>query len=412
VRTAELLAVVPDPARDPLALGALAARLDREGLPLRGRRTLPPDEAAVGRALGEAAAGGGLVVAVGEGDGAAVLRGALARLTGGRLVLSDRALEALAEAYAARDRAMPRRAESLALVPQGATVLVVAGGEPGLLAEVGGTPVAVLPAAPAAALALLADHVLPRVARRDGEAVVARTLRVVAADPAPVEAQVGDALRGAEGVTAHVAGGEGEVAVRLLVRAPTPAAALARWQAVEPPLRGALGPAWYGEDDASLEDAVGRLLRARGLTVALAESCTGGLVGHRLTQVPGSSAYVERGFLVYSNAAKEALLGVPSELLRAHGAVSAACAEAMARGARARGGTHLGLAVTGIAGPDGGTPAKPVGTVFVALADGEGAWSHRYRFDRDRAGNKALSAVMALDALRRYCLGGLAGLEA
>jgi nicotinamide-nucleotide amidase len=127
-------------------------------------------------------------------------------------------------------------------------------------------------------------------------------------------------------------------------------------------------------------------------------------VGHRLTQVAGSSAYFERGFVVYSNEAKQALLGVPEAVLRDHGAVSAACAEAMARGARERAGADVGVSVTGIAGPDGGTPTKPVGTVFVGLADRQGATVERHRFDRDREGNKALSAVRALDLLRRRCL--------
>jgi nicotinamide-nucleotide amidase len=163
----------------------------------------------------------------------------------------------------------------------------------------------------------------------------------------------------------------------------TAAAAL---DALEPALRAAFGLAWYGVDDETLEASVGRLLRARGWTVALAESCTGGLVGHRLTQ------------------AKQALLGVPETVLREHGAVSAACAEAMARGARERARTDVGVAVTGIAGPDGGTPTKPVGTVFVALADARGTVVERHRFDRDREGTKALSAVHALDLLRRRCL--------
>src|SRR5262249_58253559 len=114
--------------------------------------------------------------------------------------------------------------------------------------------------------------------------------------------------------------------------AASPAAAGAGFEAVAPAVRGAFGVAWYGVDDESLEMVVGRLLRARHGTVALAESCTGGLVGHRLTQVSGSSAYFERGFVVYSNEAKQALLGVPEAVLRQHGAVSAACAEAMARG--------------------------------------------------------------------------------
>ncbi|MGH7318323.1 MAG: CinA family protein, partial [Candidatus Rokuibacteriota bacterium] len=165
-----------------------------------------------------------------------------------------------------------------------------------------------------------------------------------------------------------------------------------------------LGVAWYGSEDEALEAVVGRLLRVRGLTVALAESCTGGLVGHRLTQVPGSSAYVERGLVVYSNAAKQSLLGVPEAVLAQHGAVSAECADALARGVRGHAGTDLGLSVTGIAGPEGGTPTKPVGLVFIGLADAQGAVVRRYRFDRDREGNKALAATMALDHVRRYCL--------
>jgi nicotinamide-nucleotide amidase len=233
---------------------------------------------------------------------------------------------------------------------------------------------------------------------------VVRTLRLVGLDVGTAEAQLQAALRGAEGVTGHVVDTGEECWARLRFRADSSTTAAAAFAALEPALRAAFGSAWYGLDDETLEGLVGRLLRARGWTVALAESCTGGLVGHRLTQVAGSSAYFERGFVVYSNAAKQTLLGVPEAILREHGAVSAACAEAMARGARERGGTDVGVSVTGIAGPDGGTPTKPVGTVFVALADARGTVVERYRFDRDREGNKALSAVHALDLLRRRCL--------
>jgi len=146
---------------------------------------------------------------------------------------------------------------------------------------------------------------------------------------------------------------------------------------------------------------VGRRLLERGLTLAVAESCTGGLLGHRLTNVPGSSAYFERGVLVYSNRAKQELLGVPAEVLRAHGAVSAPCAEAMARGIVERAQSACGLAITGIAGPDGGTPAKPVGTVFVGLALGGAVTSRHFRFAGDRAQVKWHSTQMALDMLRR-----------
>jgi PncC family amidohydrolase len=408
VLTAELVTVAVDtaaPGTDTaLAVGRV---LEREGCPVRARRVVPAEEEAAERALRQAAAEGGFVVAVGEGDGAGTLRQALARCLGSRLILSDRALDALASAYAARGQAVPGRAEQLALVPQGATLVSPDGtGEPGLLAEVAGAVILVVPAVPATAAALARAHLLPRLSRAGAEPVVLiRTLRLVGLDVGTAEAQLQSALRGVEGVAGHVIETGEECWARVRVRAVSTAEGAAKYAALEPALRDAFGNAWYGVDDETLEVVVGRLLRARGLTVALAESCTGGLVGHRLTQVAGSSAYFERGFVVYSNEAKRALLGVPASVLRKHGAVSAPCAEAMARGARERTHTDVGVSVTGIAGPDGGTLAKPVGTVFVGLADKEGAVVERHRFDRDREGNKVLSAVRALDLLRRRCLG-------
>jgi nicotinamide-nucleotide amidase len=150
---------------------------------------------------------------------------------------------------------------------------------------------------------------------------------------------------------------------------------------------------------------VGTLLRERGLAVSTAESCTGGLVAHRLTNVPGSSRYVERGVVVYSNEAKEELLGVPGDLLRAHGAVSAPVAEAMARGICRVGNTACGIAVTGIAGPDGGSREKPVGTVFIAVASPRGVEVRRFRFPGGRGAVKWQSAQAALDMLRRALSG-------
>ena len=413
-RAVDLLSVVADPAVDLPGVAELATRLLEAGLVLKGRRILPAEDGPVTTALRQAVEEAGLVVAVGDAEGAAVLRAAMARLTGTRLVLSERALQAVTAAYAARDRALPGRAEGLALVPQGATLLLAAdGGEPGILAEVEGALVAVLPAAPATAAALLAEHLLPRVtpqvgSRRSwcGRSASWPWTPDRSRAPWPTSSEARTASRRPAGrATASWR-------VRLRVRAASIATAQARWPALEAAFRAALGGAWYGEGEATLEGATGRLLRAEGLHGGPGRVCTGGLVGHRLTQVPGSSAYVDRGFVVYSNAAKEALLGVPGEILRTHGAVSAPCVEAMARGVRARAGTTLGLGVTGIAGPDGGTPTKPVGTVFVGLADAEGAWTRRYCFGGDRAGNKALSATAALDALRRYGLGGLAALDA
>lgn len=152
----------------------------------------------------------------------------------------------------------------------------------------------------------------------------------------------------------------------------------------------------------ALEERVGELLRERGLTLAVAESCTGGLLGHRITSVPGSSAYFLGGVIAYDDAVKERLLGVRAATLAAHGAVSAETAEEMARGGRAALHADLALSVTGIAGPGGGSARKPVGLVYVALAASDGAWVERHLWSGDRHTNNSLTVSAALDLLRRY----------
>ncbi len=153
-----------------------------------------------------------------------------------------------------------------------------------------------------------------------------------------------------------------------------------------------------------LEIVVGELLSVRGLTLALAESCTGGLVGHWITNVPGSSTYYLGGVVAYASSVKVSLLGVPSDLLSRYGAVSEETALAMARGARRTLSADVGLAVTGIAGPGGGTDEKPVGLVFIALADIDDVWVERHVWSGSRLLNKTQSAEAALDLLRRYLL--------
>ena len=165
-----------------------------------------------------------------------------------------------------------------------------------------------------------------------------------------------------------------------------------------------LGEHVYAVADESLESVVARLLASRRLTVACAESCTGGLLSHRLTNVPGSSAYFLEGVVAYGNRAKVLRLGVPRALLEAHGAVSAPVAEAMARGIRSRSGAHFGIGITGIAGPGGGSPDKPVGLVHIALAWDPGVASVKVLFRGEREIVKFLSAQKALDMLRRKVL--------
>jgi len=152
----------------------------------------------------------------------------------------------------------------------------------------------------------------------------------------------------------------------------------------------------------ALEIKIGEWLTAKKLTLALAESCTGGLVGHRLTEVPGSSAYFLGGIVAYAYDAKERLLGVKHDTLYRHGAVSAKTALEMARGARHALGTDLGLSVTGIAGPTGGTPDKPVGLTYIALSARDDERCERHVWEGDRSENKVLSAEAALNLLLRY----------
>jgi nicotinamide-nucleotide amidase len=160
----------------------------------------------------------------------------------------------------------------------------------------------------------------------------------------------------------------------------------------------------FSSGDISMDDAVAELFRDRCLTLSLAESCSGGLIAKRITDIPGSSGYFCEGVVTYSNDAKIRLLGVPAELLNSCGAVSSECASAMAKGARLASGSDLGLAVTGIAGPDGGNEDKPVGTVFISLAAPDGCWTKRFQFNGNRDEIRILTAWTALDWLRRYLL--------
>lgn len=165
-------------------------------------------------------------------------------------------------------------------------------------------------------------------------------------------------------------------------------------------LKDRLKPFLFSEGE-TIEEVIGKRLREKGLTVFLAESCTGGLIGHRITSVPGSSDYFMGGIVAYHNEIKERALGVPYRLLRIFGAVSREVAAEMARGARDYGKTDIGLSVTGIAGPGGGSEEKPVGTVFIGLSDGEETIVRGFRFDGDRDEIKTLSARWALEILRR-----------
>jgi nicotinamide-nucleotide amidase len=174
---------------------------------------------------------------------------------------------------------------------------------------------------------------------------------------------------------------------------------------VERLIRDLLGPYVFASGNQRMQETVGQALLAHHMTLSVAESCTGGLIGHMLTEVPGSSHYFLGGVVVYSNPSKRDLLGVQPETLDRCGAVSNGAVQEMAMGVRERVGTDIGLAVSGVAGPGGGSPAKPVGTVHIGLAHRQGVHSEKYRFWGNRAEVKASAATMALDWVRRYLHG-------
>ncbi|MGH7325683.1 MAG: nicotinamide-nucleotide amidohydrolase family protein [Candidatus Rokuibacteriota bacterium] len=392
------------PAGDQLA--EVADALAAAGLSTVARVLIEDDEAALERALAADVALT-IVVAGPGGSTGDVVRRTLARLAGVRLVLSARMLAALEAAAQRRDRPLPRRDDRRALLPQGAVLWAAPDAEPAWMLEAGGRAFVVLPRGDVseAIEAQLAGYAQARLGGR-GEAT--RTLRVAGPGVAEVEERLADWLGPASGGGLEVTtmSADGEVWVRLRARGASPTAAAEALGAAEGKIRARLGDDCYGRDDESLERVVGRLLVERQVTVAVAESCTGGLLGHRLTGVPGSSRYFERGVVVYSNQAKQELLGVPADVLSAHGAVSGPCAAAMAAGVRQTSRSDCALAITGIAGPDGGTPTKPVGTVFVGVAVGAEVTAHRFHFPGDRAAIKWQAAQAALDLLRRRLLEG------
>jgi nicotinamide-nucleotide amidase len=385
-------------------VSATAEILTANGLALVSRIFIEDDEPALERAL-SADVPLTVIVAGPGGSAGDIVRRTLARLAGVRLVLSDRMLAVLEETARRQDRPLPRRDDRLALLPQGAALWAASGAEPAWALEAGGRVFVVLPRS--SADRALAGPLPPFVHTvLSGRGSPTRTLRVTGRDLVAVEERLADWLGPAAGGAVEVTtmAAEGEVWVRLRARGGSPGAAADALATTEAKIAGLLGEDYYGRDEQSLERVVGRLLVERSLTLAVAESCTGGLLGHRITSVPGSSRYFERGVMVYSNRAKEELLGVPAEVLRLHGAVSGPCAEAMASGVRRVSGSDCALAVTGIAGPEGGTPTKPVGTVFIGVSVGPRVTAQHFHFSGDRAAVKWQAAQGALDLLRRRLL--------
>ena len=334
---------------------------------------------------------------------------ALAQAFGREMRLDENALAGIRAFFAAVGREMTENNASQAYFPDGAEVLAnPIGTAPGFMLDVKDAVFFCMPGVPREMMRMMDEQVLPRVAARlsgSGSRVVrARLLRTFGMGESTLDAELADIAATGDVVLGFRTSFPDNY-LRPVARAATAAQADALLDRVCEAIRARLGALVYGEGEETLEQVVGRLLRERGARIAVAESCTGGLVAGKLTDVPGSSDYFVGGVVAYADAAKQSLLGVPEALLARHGAVSEPAARAMAEGARARFGADLAVATTGISGPGGGSEAKPVGLVHIALADAQGTHADHFVFPLDRTRHRQLTAQVALDWIRRHLLG-------
>ena len=324
----------------------------------------------------------------------------LAKVFQSGLRRDEKVASMLIELFKARGRKVPAAVQDQCQVPEKADILYNdKGTAPGLHFREAGKHLYALPGVPFEMEHLFEKYILPELASAAAVRVGHRIIRVTGIMEAGLWEKIGpvDPLQEWVSSVASLPSHLG-VNIRLSAVGKQEQEVFSRLDAADRYITEKIGRYIYGRDGETLEGKVGELLGAR--TLAVAESCTGGLIGHRLTQVAGSSEYFLEGAVTYSNAAKTARLGLEPELLQRHGAVSREVALAMADGIRRTSGADIGLAVTGIAGPGGGTPEKPVGLTFIALSDASGNICKKFLFHQSRSFNKERAAQAALNLLR------------
>ena len=381
----------------------LARMLGEIGVRFHRHLTIGDDRAVIRSALAAEAPGASLIVITGGLGPTAddVTREAIADFAGVPL-REDPATAARLEArYAEYGRSFQGTARRQALQPEGVTLLPnPVGLAPGLWLEREGCVISAFPGVPGEFRRMVRESLMPRLLamRRFPETVTA-VVRTVGLP----ESEIADRLEPLGLAELAYLPHSGTVDLRLVARG---AEARAQAAAFADQVSARLGAAVYGRGEETLAEVVGNLLKVRSLSLAVAESCTGGLLGAEIARVPGASDYFLGGVIAYANPVKTAQLGVSQELLAAHGAVSAEAAMAMASGVRSALRSDLGLAVTGIAGPSGGTPEKPVGRVFLGLATGAATHYRQLNLRGERALIQDRAALFALDFLRRHLLAG------
>jgi len=315
--------------------------------------------------------------------------------------------EALEQRFAAMKRKMSEINKRQAFVIEGAEVLPNdRGTAPGLWVTANGAVAVLLPGPPHELKAMFEQQCLPRLsAIAPKQAIRIAFLRVTGMPESDLDALISPVYKRYPKIATTILAANGDLQVHLRARCDTAAEAEALLAEAVPPIESLLGDRIYSRNGDPLEVLVGSLLRERKATLAVAESCTGGLLGARLTSIPGSSQYFSGGFITYSNALKTEMVGVPVATLERFGAVSPETAEAMAAGARDRTGATYAVSITGVAGPDGGTEEKPVGLVYLGIAGPEGTAVTQRRFIGDRERIRVFTTQAALDLLRRRLQG-------
>ena len=388
----------------------LGEQLGFTGIDLLRTVTVGDDLELLGRELANAVRDADLVIVTG-GLGPThddVTRDALASFFGVELRIDEDTFAAIRDRFERRGRRMPESNRTQAMVPEGFLPLPnTAGTAPGLWREDdAGKMMAVLPGVPHEMKQLFVNEVQPRVLRHSDLRIIEhRTLRTAGIGESRLQERIGD-LSDVLSPTLRLAFLPGTSGVRLRMTGfgDTRDEVREKLERLEKRLRDRIDRFVYGTNDESIEQVVGRMLTERGLTIAVAESCTGGHVAHQITNVSGSSSYLVGGVVAYSNEIKTTFLGVDEEMLDREGAVSKEVASQMASGVRERLGADIGISTTGIAGPTGGTPDKPVGTVWIGYSDRDGTETKLLRLVEERLLNKELTTTALLDHVRRKLL--------
>lgn len=329
----------------------------------------------------------------------------VAEVFGRKLVLHEETYEIIKAFFKNRNRPVTENNIKQAYLPEGSIIIKNKNGTaPGCIIESGDKIVIMLPGPPSEMRPMFDDTVMPYLWDKTDVKLVSKYVKVFGIGESQVEDTIMDLVDNQSNPTIAPYAKEGQVMLRITARVNRGEQADELIDPVICEIRKRLGDAVYSTENKELEEVVADMLMENKLTISVAESCTGGLISKKLTDIPGISRVFMGGIVSYSNNLKESFLGVKAETLQKYGAVSSATAIEMANGIRERSGTDLGLAVTGIAGPDGGTPEKPVGLVYIALASKEGTHANEFRLWGDRNRIRNVASLHALDMVRRYIM--------